>query len=196
MVSFGEDYITNLVKLTTLFYLYFRSHKCLHTGAYLGTGLQPCQSIFVIIRYLQVPAEIRLDARTLLVSCGSFSMIRFCLLSREAHLKQETIKWTISGGQPVPLLWGPQIRPPALPLENRHRTQRKLLSAALPHLAGLSCSASYLPPSLSLLSFTYILSVEEIKCKLLSTARHCPSPGYHGPSLTRILRCIRRSIVV
>lgn len=77
---FWEDYITNLVKLTTLLYLYFHSHKCSHTGAYLGTGLQPRQSIFLIIQYLQVPAGIRLDdAQRLLVSCGSFSMIRYCL---------------------------------------------------------------------------------------------------------------------
>lgn len=59
---------------------------------------------------------------------------------RKAHQKQEMIKWTISGVHQVPLLWGPQIRPSALPLENRHRTQRKLLSAALPHLPGLSRS--------------------------------------------------------
>lgn len=58
----------------------------------------------------------------------------------KTHQKQEMIKWTISGGHQVPLLWRPQIRPPALPLENRHRTQRKLLSAALPHLFGLSRS--------------------------------------------------------
>lgn len=67
-----------------------------------------------------------------------------------AHQKQEMIKWTIRGGHRVPLLWRPQIRPPALPLENRHRTQRKLLSAVLPHLPGLSHLLS-LPLCLSLL---------------------------------------------
>lgn len=57
----------------------------------------------------------------------------------------EMIKWTISGGPWVPLPSGPQIRPPALPLENRLRTQRKLLSAALPHLPGLHHSLSPSP---------------------------------------------------
>lgn len=80
LVSFGEDYIIILVKMLSLFYLYFHSRKCSHTGAYLGTGLQPCQSISLIIRSLQVPAEMCLDAaRMLLVFCESFSMIRFCL---------------------------------------------------------------------------------------------------------------------
>lgn len=52
-----------------------------------------------------------------------------------------------ASGSPLPL--GPQIRPPALPLENRLRTQRKLLSAALPHLPGLSTSNSLVSTTLS-----------------------------------------------
>lgn len=111
---------------------------------------------------------------------------------RKAHQKQEMIKWTISGGHQVPLLWGPQIRPPALPLENRHRTQRKLLSAALPHLPGLSRSDS-LSPQLSISLFlsrarSYSLCLRDETQAFPSTTCHRTPPGYHRPSLIRLLQ--------
>lgn len=116
---------------------------------------------FFIIPSLQVPAETRLDdARTLLVSCGSFFHDKILTVMQRGPSEARDDKMDNKRGPASPpLLWGPQIRPPALPLENRHRTQRKLLSAVLPHLAGLSCSASCLPPSLPLLSFLLMFSL-------------------------------------
>lgn len=91
-------------------------------------------------------------------------------------------------GPPGPPPLGLQIRPLALPLENRLQTQRKLLSAALPHLSGLSQSKSELPLSTTVylpLSFPY--SVSEMKHRpfhpQLATVLHPdttgqPSSGY------------------
>lgn len=71
MVSFGEDYIIHLVKLTTLFF--FAVINAVHIWVLDCGHLR-------VFSYLQVPVEARLnDVCTLMVSCGSFSMIRFCL---------------------------------------------------------------------------------------------------------------------
>lgn len=143
---------------------------------------------FFMIPSLQVPAETRLDdAPALLVSCGPFFHDKILSVMQRGPSEARDDKMDNKRGPASPpLLWGPQIRPPALPLENRHRTQRKLLSAVLPHLAGLSCSASCLPPSLPALFFTYVLSAEEIKRRLHpwpATVRHPDTTGQASSGL-------------